>query len=129
MQSLPNDQHLAAALNITVHVASDDTKYYTLQSQWTDNDSWNPTSKTTDTTIGINPADLLLNIITVIELTFCNRILIHVQNDEGLKENLKVLSNQSVSKTKTKALKEICFNTKEQTKLNSMFRVNNIEVV
>ena len=129
MQSLPNDQHLAVALNISVHVASDNTKYYTLQSQWTDNDSWNPTSKTTDTTIGINPADLLLNIITVIELTYCNRILIHVHNDEVLKENLKVLSNQSVSKTKTKALKEICFNTKEQTKLNSMFRVNNIEVI
>lgn len=130
MQTIQNNQHLALALSIS-HVADvHNQKYYSLEACWSDNsDSWNPASKDSCTSYSsIGAGDLLLNVMNTVEVTFCNRVLIIVNQDEELRENLKVLTGQSVSKTKAQVLSKVAYNPNEKAKLSSMFRNVNIEV-
>lgn len=129
MQSIQNNQHLALALSIS-HVADiHNQKYYSLDACWSDGSSWNPSSKESCTSYSsIGAGDLLLNVMNAVEVTFCNRVLIIVNQDEELRENLKVLTGQSASKTKAVVLSKVAYNPNEKAKLSSMFRNVNIEV-
>lgn len=129
MQTIQNNQHLALALSISYVSDVHNQKYYSLNACWSDGGDWNPSSKDSCTSYScIGAGDLLLNVMKTVEVTFCNRVLIIVEQDEELRENLKVLTGQSVSKTKAQVLSKVAYNANEKAKLSSMFRNVNIEV-
>lgn len=123
MQKSTPERDISLAIKICKVKSDNDLTYYKLSTQYSDE------LLVTSSSYSVTSSDVLLNMINLAESTFCKRILILVENDEELRENLKVLSGQSASKTKAKVLDKIAYNKNERTKLNSLFRVVNIEIL
>lgn len=131
MQSkhIPNNEHLTLFIDIDYVDSYLELKYYNMNLQWSDDDDWKPKNKGSESLATISSSDLMLNLLGTVQLTFCKQITIRVNNDELLKENLKVLTGQSTSKGKAKVLHEMAYNQKERTRLSAFFRDMNIIVV
>ena len=102
---------------------------YRISTQWSDNDNWNPSAKNQEVTVG--SPDVMLNLMQISEVTFCNQITVLVLEDETLRHNLKVLSGQTESTTqsKSKVLNQVSYNPREKANLLSFFRRLNIVVI
>lgn len=122
-KSVP-EQSITLAINIHKITTEDDLTYYQITNQYSDDKQVSPASW-----YSVTSSDVLLNVINLSESTFCKRVLIVVDNDENLRENLKVLSGQSTSKSKVSVLNQIAYNANEKAKLSSLFRVVNIEIL
>lgn len=123
------NDHLTLFIDIQYLDEYLELKYYKLNLQWSDGDEWNPKTKGSESIATISSSDLMLNLLGTVQLTVCKQITIKVTGDEQLRENLKVLSNQSTSKGKAKALTELAYNTKERARLSSFFRDLNVIVM
>lgn len=128
-KSINNNEHLTLFIDIQYVDSYLNLKYYSMNMQWSDGDEWNPRSKGSENLATISSSDLMLNLLSTVQLTFCKQITIQVRGDELLKENLKVLTNQSESKRKSQVLVEVAYNQKERSRLGAFFRDMNIFVI
>jgi hypothetical protein len=120
------------ALTLVISIAKipnkENRELFQFKTQWSDGDNWNPASKANESTVGSN--DIVANILSVAETTFCTQVTIIIE-DESLCKSFKILTGQIESdyRTRNKVINEISYNSREKDNLSSFIKRMNVYIM